>query len=92
MPWFQIADAETGRTATAANQGGEILVKTPGQFTGYWNNPDATRSSFDSQGWFQTGTVTKHGRLAFDSLKSLLSFHRTDIALFEFVLTLKIFH
>lgn len=40
---------------TAANHDGEILVKTPGQFVGYWNNEDATRRSFDSQGWLKTG-------------------------------------
>ena len=57
--WFQIVDAETGRTMTAANQDGEITVKTPGLFTGYWNNPDATGNSVDSQGWLKTGRQTE---------------------------------
>ena len=58
MRWFQIVDTETGRTMTAANQDGEILIKTPARFISYWNNPDATRSSYDSQGWFKTGMCT----------------------------------
>ena len=43
---------------TATNQDGEIFVKTPGQFTGYWNNSDATDDSVDGQGWFKTGRQT----------------------------------
>jgi len=55
LPWLQIVDAETGVTMATANQSGEILVKTPAQFVGYWNNEDATRGSFDADGWFKTG-------------------------------------
>jgi len=43
---------------SAANEDGEIVVMTPGLFTGYWNNPDATRSSLDDQRWFKTGSLS----------------------------------
>ena len=34
---------------------GEILVKTPGLFTEYYKNPEATAEAKDAQGWFHTG-------------------------------------
>ncbi len=35
---------------------GEILVRGPSVFTGYWNRPEETESAFD-HGWFKTGDV-----------------------------------
>jgi long-chain acyl-CoA synthetase len=34
---------------------GEILVKTPGLFTEYFRNPEATAETKDKDGWFHTG-------------------------------------
>jgi len=36
---------------------GEILVKGPTVFRGYWNMPDETRAAFTLDGWFRTGDI-----------------------------------
>ncbi|SCG52144.1 long-chain acyl-CoA synthetase [Micromonospora echinaurantiaca] len=36
---------------------GEILVHGPMIFPGYWNNPEATREAFTSDGWLRTGDL-----------------------------------
>ena len=36
---------------------GELLVRGPSVFAGYWQKPSATAESFDSQGWFHTGDI-----------------------------------
>ncbi len=44
---------------------GEVLVRGPGLFSGYWNEPEATAAAFTSEGWFRTGDVgvLEDGRL-----------------------------
>lgn len=42
-----------------SNQKGNILVKTPSSFDGYWNLPDLTRSVLGPDGWVSTGDIGK---------------------------------
>jgi long-chain acyl-CoA synthetase len=34
---------------------GEVLIKTPGMFAGYYKRPEATAEAFDAEGWYLTG-------------------------------------
>jgi long-chain acyl-CoA synthetase len=36
---------------------GELLVRGPNIFKGYWHKPDQTAEAFDADGWFRTGDI-----------------------------------
>ncbi len=39
------------------NQEGELCIKGPNVFRGYFNNPKATQDAFTQDGWFKTGDI-----------------------------------
>jgi len=41
------------------NTPGELLIKGPGVFTGYYRNPEENEKMFDKDGYFKTGDVAK---------------------------------
>ncbi len=69
--------AEDGSVIQGEDQPGEIQVRGPGVFSGYWKRPDATAEAF-SEGWFRTGDMAVLergyyrilGRLSVDIIKS----------------------
>jgi malonyl-CoA/methylmalonyl-CoA synthetase len=52
----RVVDVEP-REPLADGEIGEIEVRGPNVFPGYWNRPDATEESFDTEGWFATGDL-----------------------------------
>ena len=45
------------RRGGAAGPQGEILIKSPGQFSGYYKQPELTAASFTEDGFFRTGDL-----------------------------------
>ena len=39
---------------------GEVQVRGPNVFGGYWGRPEATAAAFTEDGWFQTGDIGEH--------------------------------
>jgi len=59
MPGVQcrILDPSTGRELSPGEQG-EIVLKSEGNFLGYWNQPDKTAETL-REGWVHTGDIGK---------------------------------
>lgn len=53
---IRIVDLETGTKEVSPGEEGEITTRGPGQMTGYWNNPVATRETL-RDGWLYTGDI-----------------------------------
>jgi long-chain acyl-CoA synthetase len=63
---IRILDPDTG-TPVPVGQPGEIVLRSPGAFKGYWNKPEATAKTL-REGWVHTGDMgclDEHGYLTF---------------------------
>ena len=54
---YKVVDRE-GK-ALPVDTPGELLIKGPGVFTGYFRNPEENQKMFDEDGYFRTGDVAK---------------------------------
>lgn len=63
----RIVDVRT-RLPVGPEVDGEIQVRGPHVFSGYWERPDATAEAFDADGWFNTGDL---GRTSVDGYTTI---------------------
>jgi long-chain acyl-CoA synthetase len=52
-----VGEPEGGVEVKLDETTGEILLRHPAVFAGYWRNPEATSSTIDEDGWLHTGDV-----------------------------------
>jgi malonyl-CoA/methylmalonyl-CoA synthetase len=60
LPGTELAIVDDEGRCLLAGEDGQIVLRGPQVFSGYWNRPDATEESFYPGGWFKTGDI---GRL-----------------------------
>jgi malonyl-CoA/methylmalonyl-CoA synthetase len=52
----RVVDSETGQILPAAEIG-DVQLRGPNIFKGYWRQPEKTNESFSADGWFKTGDL-----------------------------------
>lgn len=48
---------EEGRNQMPHGEPGELWLKSPSTMKGYWNNPEATKTTLTPDGWLKTGDI-----------------------------------
>jgi acyl-CoA synthetase (AMP-forming)/AMP-acid ligase II len=79
----KIIDVATGEEL-GRNRDGEIWIRGPQVMKGYLNNPEATRSSIDADGFFHTGDIghidDRDDYFVVDRLKELIKYKGFQVA------------
>jgi long-chain acyl-CoA synthetase len=65
---MRVVDMADPRRALPPGETGEIAIRGPNLFQGYWNRPEETRAAFTADGFFLTGDM---GRMAPDGFFTL---------------------
>ena len=78
LPGFEVRVVDEAGADVGAGEAGELLVRGPALFRGYWDRPEETAAAWADGGWFRTGDVAVHepggyrllGRSSVDIIKS----------------------
>jgi malonyl-CoA/methylmalonyl-CoA synthetase len=57
LPATELAIVDDEGECLSPGNDGEIVLRGPQVFSGYWGLPDATRDNFYEGGWFRTGDI-----------------------------------
>jgi long-chain acyl-CoA synthetase len=57
LPGVEVRLVESSGDDALVGDPGEIWVKGPNVFPGYWDDPEATRAALTGDGWLRTGDV-----------------------------------
>ncbi len=61
LPGVQVRVVKEGNRPCAIGEIGDVQVRGPNVFKGYWRMPERTREEFTEDGWFKTGDVGAFG-------------------------------
>jgi malonyl-CoA/methylmalonyl-CoA synthetase len=61
LPGVSVRVVKEGNRPCAIGEIGDVQVKGPNVFAGYWRMPEKTREEFTDDGWFKTGDVGTFG-------------------------------
>jgi malonyl-CoA/methylmalonyl-CoA synthetase len=61
LPGVEVRVVKEGSQPCAIGEIGDVQVRGPNVFKGYWRMPEKTREEFTEDGWFKTGDVGAFG-------------------------------
>ncbi|CAH2238903.1 luciferin 4-monooxygenase-like [Pararge aegeria] len=83
----KLVDPNTGKEVTEPNVNGELWVKGPGVFKGYYRNPEISAQVLVEDDWFKTGDIMYRDKSDYyyfvDRLKLLLKYRNHQISPLE---------
>lgn len=84
LPGMRVRIADPDGNSLPAGEIGEILVRGPSVFLGYYRDPEATRAAFTSDGWLRTGDLAylDETQAAFVTGRSAETIRRSGYSIF----------
>ncbi len=67
LPFFhnEVRIVDDNLADVAQGEIGELLLRGPHSFSGYWNNPKATKETIEPDGWVHTGDLARQDKDGF---------------------------